>query len=85
MQLIMFQIFYKIYVISIHCIFITLQFILLNKVLKKIFFFNKTPLHYAAEKNNLDVVQYLLSLDGIDPNIKDKILYIYVFIMFKIK
>ena len=37
---------------------------------------HETPLHLAAEKNKLDVVKYLLSVDGINKEIKNKIFYI---------
>ena len=36
-----------------------------------ILFINKTALHIACEKGNLEIVQYLLSLKELDVNDKD--------------
>lgn len=38
--------------------------------------FNKTPFYYLAEKGNLEIVNYLINIDGIDIN------YPCVFIIF---
>lgn len=42
-------------------------------------FYNKrTPLHISCYQGCLDVIKYLLTLNGIDINPKDKIFLIYL-------
>lgn len=46
---------------------IQFDFFFFNKILSDIY---KAPLHLAIEKNNVDIVQLLLSCENIDVNLK---------------
>ena len=53
---------------------------ILNKIISRI---NKTALYHAVEKENIEIIQLLLSNDKIDVNILN--ILPTIFILFKIK
>jgi len=46
----------------------------------RVFIFDKTPLHYAAENGHLNVVEYLVNRNA-DMNVKDKSVEFLYFII----